>query len=133
MADDPEARAILDLLAADTDLVSFDGHVPDGIEPPYVQVYFTAGQRIGDELTMRSTARRLRVYCHCVGHTAATARVVAGRVQAALLDAVPVIPGRVVAPIRSEAANQPPRRDESTGRLVMDLVEVYVLDTTRIN
>jgi hypothetical protein len=54
------------------------------------------------------------------------ARIGAGRAQALLLDVRPTVAGRTCYPIRWEES-VPPQRDESTGALVMDAVDTYVL------
>lgn len=131
MADDPHAVAYLNLLAVDTVLRVHDGSVTDTDPPrPYVVVYFTGLPKLGDDLTGMSTETDARAYCHCVGETAASARIVAQRVEDALLDKQPVIAGRVVWPIRAEW-NQPPIRDEYTGVPTQDIVKVFLLKTKR--
>jgi len=52
--------------------------------------------------------------------------MVADRVAAALLDAIPVVTGRTCFPIRWEDG-APPQRDEATGSTVMDVIDTYVL------
>ena len=126
--DQAHAAAGLNLLRADTALTVHDGRVPDGAVPPYVVVYTTVEWPTDDPdngIDHLSTTCVTRWFCHCVGSNAAAARAVAGRVRVALLDVRPPIPGRVCERIKSEAASAPPRRDESTGRLVMDAVQVY--------
>lgn len=125
------AQAFLGLLAAtDPTLTTLDGVVPTGQVPPYVLVYFHAtipnAEQAPDAVPLEggSEVMVMSAYCHCVGDNAAAARTVADRVQAALLNKVPVIAGRVCHPIRHEDG-QPPQRDESTGRLRMDQIDVY--------
>ncbi|MBX6358154.1 MAG: hypothetical protein IRZ05_20185 [Micromonosporaceae bacterium] len=125
------ADAILDLLRADPDLNVHDGHVPDGSEPPYVLVYIADSdpeQSNSHSLTAESERHVMWAYCHCVGANQIAARAVAQRVRAALLDVTPTIPGRVCWPIRREEG-QPADRDESTGQVVVDLVDVYRLES----
>lgn len=128
MADDPHATAVLDLLRADTLLTVYDGVV--GTDPPsaYVCVYFARYDDITDQLTMPSDSVVLRVYTHSVAETSMGARIVAGRVRAALMDVRPVVPGRITWPIRHEAT-VPPMRDESLGVAVIDMTDTYVLRT----
>lgn len=124
------ADAFLNLLRADASLTVHDGAATTGAVPPYVLVYIfretpdglAAPDRV--PLTGRSMAANLWAYCHCVGGNATAARAVAGRVEAAVLDVTPVVVGRVCFPIRWREGS-PPRRDEDTGPLVMDLVDVY--------
>lgn len=132
------AQAVLNLLDADNTspaLVVYDGVVPDGIDPrtsPYVLVYFaTSTPNAGDapdkvDLTANSNVVQVDAYCHSVGGSGAAARIVATRVRTALLNVRPTIAGRVCFPIR-HVDNQPPQRDEGTGSLVVDQVDVYRL------
>jgi len=123
------ADAFLNLLRADAGLTVYDGKA-DGTTDHYVLVYIfretpdglTAPDRV--PLTGRSMAANLWAYCHCVGGNAIAARGVAARVEAAVLDVTPVVANRVCSPIRWREGS-PPRRDEDTGPLVMDLVDVY--------
>lgn len=129
------AAAFLALLDADNTapaLVVHDGRVPDAGAPPYVLVYVTASTPDAVQapalvdLTMNSDVIEARAYCHSVGGNAQAARAVAGRVRAALLNVTPAVAGRVCWPIRYDDG-QAPQRDESTGVLVMDQVDVYCL------
>ena len=89
----------------------------------YVVVEWTR-DGIGTALTSTQVTVTTTLYCHCVGETAASARAVAMRVRAALLNVRPVIAGRNCGPIK-QRETVPPQRDETTGRLVMDAVGVY--------
>lgn len=129
------ADAILNLLRGVTTpapaLVVYDGAVPDGATTPYVLVYLTsnrppAGQ--GNGLDGTSKELTVRAICHCVGGDQVAARAVAARVEGALLDVRPVVPGRSCGLIRQESALDPVR-DEGTGPLVMDMVSIYRLTT----
>ena len=111
-----------------------DGAVPNGTIAPYVLVYFTvvtpSGETPADStpITMDSDRVVARAYCHCVGATATAARVIACRVRTRLLNVTPTITGRECWPIRQDDS-QPPQRDETTGTLVMDQVDVYRLES----
>ncbi|WP_432050311.1 hypothetical protein [Verrucosispora sp. NA02020] len=128
------ADAYLGLLRAVPGLVVFDGAVPAATRPPYVVVYVVVddsdGQSPdwGDGLDGTSGVVTARAYCHSVGANAAAARIVAGRVREALIDQQPPIAGRSVGMIRKDFSS-PPVRDESTGVLVMDQIDVYRLRT----
>lgn len=131
------AAAVLGLLDADNGppaLVFYDGAVPTGALPPYVVVYFSYDQpepaidTQGSSMEAGSVRVDCHAYCHSVGSNGAAARAVAARVRSALLDATPAVSGRQVFPIR-HVDNQPMQRDESTGVLVMDQVDVYRLST----
>jgi hypothetical protein len=130
VADDPHAVAILDLLYADTVLTVCDGQVDTGIEKPYVVVYFFVQPQRGDDLTGMSRERKTRAIIHCVGETAAASRILAQRVEDALLDKEPVIPGWITWPIEGEYG-QPPLRDEYTGYTTQDAIRNYVLKSKR--
>ena len=126
------ADAVLALLrAADGSLTVHDGAVPTGGVPPYVLVYFGDDDpELPDSRPLEGASERfvLRVYAHSVGGNAAAARAVGERVRAALLDVVPAIAGRACWPIRREESS-PPQRDESTGILVMDRVDIYRVES----
>lgn len=121
----------LALLTADTSLTVYDGIVPKTPAQAYVLVYtfrqlpdgLTAPDR-GLSLVGTSTVVDMRLYCHCVGPTAAAARWVQGRVEAALLDVTPVITGRGCFPIRLVDGQQS-IRDEETLTGVFDQVDIY--------
>lgn len=126
------AAAVLALLRAapgSTPLVVLDGYVSSGTVPPYVLVYFSdLDPEDADSRPLEEAPGRYVVwaYCHSVGGNADAARKVANRVRSALLGAVPTVAGRSCFPIRREEGS-PPDRDESTGSLVMDKVDVYRL------
>lgn len=129
--DEQLAQAGLALLVADAGLRVHDGVVPVGAATPYALVY-TMIERApapADRLSGSSTTVTVRWYCHCVGATAAAARAVAMRVRVALLDQRPAVAGLNVGLIRHEQSI-PPDRDESTGKPVMDSVQVYRLTAT---
>jgi hypothetical protein len=130
---DEHAAAVLALLDADNTapaLVVYDGRVPSGIDPkatPYVLAYFSGGW---PDLTFTSITLtfQLRITLHCVGGNAQAARMVSDRGRAALLDVRPTIAGRSCYPIRWDLS-LPPGRDETTGSMVMDQVDEYVLSS----
>lgn len=102
-----------------------DGTVPPGVVAPYVRAYIAVERTGGTDLSGSSDIAVCRAYLHQVGANDVAARAVADRCAAALLDVTPVVPGRACWPIRHEA-QQPPARDESTGPMVVDQVDVYV-------
>lgn len=128
------ASAMLALLTADAGqppLVVLDGKVPNGTVPPYVLVYFADAdpeQAGSAALTNRSERHSTRAYVHSVGGNATAARMVGDRVRTAWLDVTPTVAGRQCWPIRREDG-QPENRDETTGTLVMDQVDVYRLES----
>lgn len=130
---DEHAAAVLALLDADNTappLVVYDGRVPNGVSVPanpYVLAYFAGGW---PDLTFTSVTLtfQLRITLHCVGGNAQAARMVSDRARAALLDVKPTIASRSCYPIRWDLS-LPPRRDETTGSMVMDQVDEYVLSS----
>lgn len=135
MTDNAHAAAVLALLEAITApaLTVHDGAIPKPVPPtpppapPYVVVYFADADPIDSPSThLTGEARRhvTDVYVHSVGGNGEAARIVAGRVRTALLGVRPTIAGRQCYPIRRQDG-QPATRDESTGRLVIDKVDVY--------
>ncbi|HEX5995674.1 MAG TPA: DUF3168 domain-containing protein [Jiangellales bacterium] len=128
------ANAVLGLLRATPNLTVYPApdsveQVPDGALPPYVSVYISTRYVLGPTLEMASARAVTTVTCHCAGGNAIAARAVAQLVSSALLDVVPTIAGRTCFPIRQEPTDSTPRPDESTNRLVMDLIAQYRLET----
>lgn len=135
------AQAYIDLLAADDvapALVVLPGGVPrdpvsgkPSVAPPYVVVYFgfrtpkasDEPDKVGLE-EAASSALYTVAACHSVGGNQHAALAVGGRVRAALLGVTPVIAGREVGPIKP-ADSAPVQRDETTGVMVADLVDVW--------
>lgn len=134
MTDAAHAAAFLALLNAavgSPPLVVHDGAVPQGAVPPYVVVYFADADPIDSPSThLTGEARRhiTDAYCHSVGDNAGSVRVVGGRVRGALLNITPTISGRKCWPIR-RTDGQPAQRDETTGRLRADKVDIYRLSS----
>lgn len=136
MSDDPHAVAILAALRAAPGLTVYPPAnlapggemVPAGAAPPYVVAYIQVSYALGPTIDLVSSRGVARVTCHSVGATDTAARVVAGKVRTALLDVVPVIEDRKCWPIRYDDG-QPPRNDESTGRRVVDQIDIYRLET----
>lgn len=124
------ADAFLGLLGTDATLTVYDGAVPKTPAPTYALVYLTFwtpdGETAPDKvnLSFNSDVIDLRGYVHCVGPNAVSARAIAQRVRAALLNVRPVIAGRECFPIRWKDGN-PAQRDETTGVLVVDQADVY--------
>ncbi len=127
------ADAFLGLLRADAVLTTYDGAIPTAPATParqYALVYFYIETPDGliapDKVRLSSDSDVIdaRAYVHCVGPDAVAARAISGRVRTAVLNRRLTIPGRVCFPIRWREGS-PPRRDEDTGRLVMDQADVY--------
>jgi hypothetical protein len=124
------ANAGMALLNADPiapALVVFDGYVAPGTPPPYIVVYTSVDRPSEDEDNAgdgRSRVWLARWILHCVGANAVAARAIAQRARTQLLDVRPVITGLSCGLIRHEQSD-PPQRDESTGVLVMDALEIF--------
>jgi hypothetical protein len=119
------AAAFLALLETNSNITVVDGDVPNGLEPPYVVVYFAGGRDRGDNLRQTSNEATDRAYVHSVAESAQGARVVAGQVDSTITDQRLTVAGWSSGPIRRELTN-PPKRDESTGIAVMDQIDVYM-------
>lgn len=134
MAVKEHADAILALARGDgpgTPMTVLDGSVPDGTAPPYVLVYFTDNDpEEPDSRPLSGLPQRyvLRAIFHLVGGNAAATRALGDKLRSRLLNVRPAITGRASFPIRREDS-LPPERDESTGSLVMDRVDVYRLES----
>ncbi|MEO3929240.1 hypothetical protein ABGB07_36125 [Micromonosporaceae bacterium B7E4] len=136
MSDEPHAVAVLGLLRAVPGLVVYppeDGEdgsqiVPRDAIPPYVVAYIYVRYDLGPTIALESSRAVAIATCHSVGANDTAARVVAGRVRAALLDVTPTIAGRKPYPIRHDDG-QSPRPDESLGSLVVDQIDVYRLES----
>lgn len=114
-------------------LAVYDGFVPDSPAAAYALVHFYIetpdGLQAPDAvpLTFDSDVIDALAYVHCVGaepQAARAARAVAGRVRAAVLNQALTVTGRQCFPIRWRQG-QPPVRNEETGRVVFDQVDVY--------
>src|SRR4051812_45959701 len=114
------AQAILDLIDADNAapaLVVLDGKVPTGATAPYVLVWFgfgrpgAAAEPDKTDLSFDQVALRTTATVHSVGATVVSARVIASRVEATLLNVTPTVAGRSCFPIRL-VDGQPAQRDE---------------------
>lgn len=119
------------LTVYDGAVVDENGEPIDQPPPQYVLVYSyfetPDGTVSPDAISLTGASIELapRMYAHCVGVTAQSARATAARVRAAVLDQVPVMAGRTCGPIRWREG-QPPRRDEDVpGNPVHDQVDVY--------
>ncbi|MFG1847778.1 hypothetical protein [Micromonospora carbonacea] len=131
MSDDPHAVAFLSLLR-DAGLSVFpdaNGKGPTATTPlPYVVAWVAVRYDLGPTIDGRSSRGVATATVHSVGANDTAARITAGRVRGALLDVVPTMTGRRPWPIRHDEG-LPPRLDESTGRSVVDQVDVYRLES----
>jgi hypothetical protein len=132
-------KAGLDLLRADLGppaLVVFDSLVPPNtaVGPGYVLVYFYLERphdNPGNAVDGRSRTYIAHWICHCVsgGTDGIAAEGVSARVEKALLDQRPTVPGFNAASVGTFEleSSTPPGPTESTGVLVMDCVNTYSL------
>ena len=117
-------------------LTVYDGVVPDPTPDartdPYVLAYFPPLEFLpeasGNALDGLARSAVARCILHCVGGSAAGARILAARSRIALLNVRPTIATRTCALIRQEAT-VPPTRSEVAGTLVMDAIVTYRLRT----
>lgn len=128
------ALTLLDADNGPPPLLVFDGVVPTGtaVNSGYVLVYSylnRPSENPDNPLNGQTKVWVCRWILHCVGGTAMAARAVAERARTALLDVRPAVPGLSCGLIRLEDS-QPPRRDETTGALVMDAIQTYRLTAT---
>ena len=109
----------------------YNDKIPTTVVPPYVRVYFSANRPPGaDGNALDGTSKTLmfRAICHCVGGNDTAALAVAQWVETALLDVRPTVAGRSSGLIRQDSALDP-NPDESTGQLVVDVIQTYRLTT----
>jgi hypothetical protein len=127
------ANAVLALAVPPSVLATtgvYDGVVPKAPAAQYLLFYMYLmtpdGLAAPDAVSLNfdSDVADFWIYCHCVGEDAIAARAVSAQARLALLNVTPVVTNRVCFPIRWREGN-PPRRDEETGPLVMDQVDVY--------
>ena len=114
-----------------TPMTVLDGANPDNVAPPYVLVYFADSDPEEPESRPLSGLPQryvLRGIFHLVGGSGAATRALGDKLRSRLLNVTPTIAGRQCLPIRREDG-VPPERDESTGTLVMDRVDVYRLES----
>lgn len=129
--DEAHARVVLDILEGDGGVVVHEGVVPNDAEPPYALVYIAVqwpGSGEGQAFDGTTSTCVTRWYIHCAGATDQAARAVANWVRQLLVNVQPEITGRSCGLIQQEAS-LPPVPDETVGRLVQDIVGVYILTT----
>jgi hypothetical protein len=123
-----EHAAALIALLTGAGLTVHDGAVPAGVDvdaEPYLKPYFDSAD---PESTKEAAPYRfeMTMTLHCVAGNAGAARILAGLARTALVQVVPTVAGRTCFPITREAGS-PARQDETTGRLVMDQIDLYIL------
>jgi len=125
----PTVNAVLDMLRANPNLTVFDSEAPDNPPSAYAVVYSIGNGSRADRLSVDFTDSVIRFYVHSVARSPNGARIVADNVRSAILGKTPVVTGRSFHPIYEEFSNIPPLRDETTGYLVVDMTNVYVLSS----
>ena len=122
---DEHAQAVLTLIDNATAIPVYDGKVPDGATVPYVVVYFDSAD---PEFDFASQAWQfvLTATVHCVGGNAQAARQIGDVVRSALLAVRPTVANRSCWPVTRDDG-QPPQRDETTGSLLMDQIDLYTV------
>lgn len=115
-------------------LLVLDGIVPDGTVAPYALVYFAIetpdGLTVPDwlSLTLASTAINARAIVHSIGadpQAPKSARAVAGRLRAAVLDQTLTVSGWSCGPVRWIEGQPPQRNEDVPGSPVFDQVDLY--------
>lgn len=119
---------------ATTGLTVYDGKVDTDPPGKYVLVrsnrQLPTGEVAPDKVpfTGASAVVDMRFYIYSVGRTEASARAIAGQVEAVLLDVTPAIAGRVCWPIRWTDGS-PTSLDEQTLQAAHELVDIYQMQT----
>lgn len=114
-------------------LTVYDGKVT-GEDEKYVLVrsyrQLPTGETAPDKVpfTGASKVTEMRFFCYSVGRTEASARAIAGQVEDAVLDVIPVISNRVCFPVRWTDGSSTPA-DEQTLTSVHEVVDIYGLVT----
>jgi hypothetical protein len=109
---------ILALLRADTNLTVYDGAPPASPAYPIVIVYGNNGTRTPSDVAGRSRQVDVRVQCTVHAVSTESARIVADRVVAALVDRVPTATGFACGPVRQESS-PPSYADDSIAQPVV--------------
>lgn len=118
------ADAFLALLTADPNLTVFDGNVPDNTDPGYVVVWISVDNEESVSLADEQGKPNIRVTTHSVADTGTGARIIADRVRSAVHNKRLTIAGRNCWKVRHDYGI-PPQPDQSTGRAVIDAVDVW--------
>lgn len=125
------AAAVVALLVADSNLTVFDRPVPDLTVPPYVRPYISVDNEVSVSFADEQGQANFRITTHSVGASDAASWIVADRVRGCLHAVRPVVEGRSCWKIRHEFGI-PPQPDESTGRLVLDVVDVWTFSSVPV-
>lgn len=118
------AAAVKALFEAEPNLTSFNGAPPDLTEPPYAVWWLSVDDEDSVALCGEEQKPNLRITTHSVASTAEGAGIVADHVRGALHGKRPAIAGRSCWRICHEFG-LPPDLDESTGRPVIDQMDVW--------
>jgi hypothetical protein len=130
--DEDLAQAFLVPLTATGIPLVDDERIGPDMPPRYFRAY-TVTERpadaAGNALRGLSTTWTTRCYVHHIGESDTAVRALGMQSRTALLNQRPTVTGRSCGPIRQEA-EQPPRRLERTGPMLLDLVVVYRMAST---
>lgn len=127
MNDDPHFAPILALLDP-LDPPVIREKIQATQDPPYIRPYLSVEYSGPESLAHRSDRAVVWIWLHCVGYNDQAASEVAAAARAVLLDVTPTVAGRSCFPIRFDNG-RPPQVDESTGRLVVDQLDIYRLES----
>lgn len=120
------ADAVLALLAADTSIRVYPAVVPGSPVLPYAVLFAGPPGATATALDGRSTWRQFRFHINTVGSTAQQVFALAERIEARLLDVVPVVAGRRTGPItRTLETPQPIQRDDDVSPPVLYCADMW--------
>lgn len=136
VAEAAHAQAGLDLLAANANLTVYAGKLPAAVEQlalPWVLVIPVVEWLPRDEdgdggLDGLAATCLTTWYCHCAGATSEAALVVSGQVRSSLLNARPVVAGRVVNLVEQVSVSTV-GPDEALGPALFELLAVFEMQT----
>lgn len=106
----------------------YDGQVPDLPTYPYRVVFFDTGFESATKLTGESDHATFRFQINSVAESAAGVAIVADAARSVLVDALPVVPGRVCTRIKRETSI-PVRASEEVTNPDTRLHPMYSVDT----
>lgn len=116
------------LLDLPGNIMVYDDTVPDDPDVPYVVVYSNQGMPENASMADVSDWQHFSFQTTVVAQTQGQARLLADRVQSALLDKRPTVVGRSVGRL-SKTSSQPVRRDDDVSPPVFYAVDVWALTT----
>lgn len=121
--------AIAALLTA-ANLTTTVGEASDNPEPPYVVLYPSPGQAIGENLKTPTGDMLVDFQLTCVGESVEQALWLHDKAREAIDHVTPTISGRTAWPIWSDEPPQPIRRDDAMNPPLFVAVSRWSLRTT---